>query len=62
MRWFILNNSGCYNCKNRVVGCHSTCEKYEQYKQYLQRIKDKKEEEHKIYANHKRSKVYGRKK
>lgn len=23
--------SGCYNCKERVVGCHANCSKYKEY-------------------------------
>lgn len=23
--------SGCYNCKERVVGCHANCNKYKEY-------------------------------
>lgn len=25
--------SGCYNCKERVVGCHANCKKYKEYKE-----------------------------
>ena len=26
-----MNNSGCYKCENRKVGCHIDCEIYKEY-------------------------------
>lgn len=53
-------NNSCYNCKNRVIGCHSNCETYKEYKSHLDKIKHKKQAEKLKYASHKRrSKVYG---
>lgn len=31
----------CYGCKNRVLGCHSTCEDYKKYKKYIEQLKQK---------------------
>ena len=25
----------CYGCEDRVVGCHSFCDKYKQFREYL---------------------------
>lgn len=33
-----MKNS-CLDCKNRVIGCHSTCYKYKEYKKELEIIK-----------------------
>lgn len=38
-----LVKASCYNCSNRKIGCHSTCEVYFEYKQRLAKIKEKKE-------------------
>ena len=42
-----FNNSGpigttnaCYGCKDRFVGCHATCPKYEAFKKELEEIKE----------------------
>lgn len=29
----------CKNCKNRIVGCHSTCRDYKEFKERLTEIK-----------------------
>lgn len=29
----------CKNCKDRIVGCHSTCRDYKEYKEKLAEIK-----------------------
>jgi hypothetical protein len=35
----------CKDCADRLVGCHSTCEKYKEYKQLLSELpKDKRED------------------
>lgn len=39
-----MNITCCLDCKDRHLGCHSTCEKYKEMKQKLQDIKDKKNE------------------
>lgn len=35
-----MNNSGCYNCKKRFIGCHINCESYEEYKRKKDVIKN----------------------
>lgn len=30
----------CYHCKDRVVGCHATCEMYIKEKEEQQKVKD----------------------
>lgn len=35
-------NSPCKNCKERFVGCHSNCEKYNQFRKDLEEYKAKK--------------------
>ena len=32
--------SPCLNCKDRVVGCHSTCEKYKEFFELNEKRKD----------------------
>lgn len=32
----------CKDCKDRIVGCHSTCEKYISFQNYNNKIKEKK--------------------
>lgn len=34
----------CYNCKDRIVGCHSNCKKYEKYRQKCKHIKNEKDD------------------
>lgn len=31
-----IPNEPCKDCKSRTVGCHSTCEKYEQFKKEME--------------------------
>lgn len=31
----MIIESGCYNCKNREVGCHANCGKYKRYREAL---------------------------
>ena len=38
-----LVKASCYNCSNRKIGCHTTCEIYLEYKQRLAKIKENKE-------------------
>lgn len=38
----------CYHCKDRVVGCHSTCEKYKKFKEELEVVRAEKEKEHQL--------------
>lgn len=52
-------SSGCYDCKERCIGCHSVCPKYAEYKLYLQRIRERKEKERFSFPIVKRRKVYG---
>lgn len=33
--------SGCYNCKERMVGCHSKCTKYKKYREALDVINNR---------------------
>ena len=33
------NNNPCFECKDRVVNCHSTCEKYLKWKQEYEQLK-----------------------
>lgn len=39
-----MAGADCYNCKERKLGCHSTCKSYLEFKQRLAKIKKKKEE------------------
>lgn len=32
-------NAPCMNCNERIIGCHSTCKKYEQFKNESNAIK-----------------------
>lgn len=54
------NTTGCYNCTNRKVGCHSNCKIYEDYKQRQDVINKRKKEikilEMKEYLNRGRRK------
>jgi len=34
-------NKCCLNCQERVLGCHSECEKYAEYKKELAEFKEK---------------------
>lgn len=35
----------CRHCTDRVVGCHSTCEKYKKYKEEMDKIHKEKEKD-----------------
>ena len=49
-----MENTSCYGCKNRYVGCHSTCAIYAKYKATLEKIKLNKQIEYKFYHLQKR--------
>lgn len=36
--------SPCHKCKEREVGCHSTCEKYAEFRQRLDEINERERE------------------
>lgn len=42
-------SSSCINCTERVLGCHSSCERYASYKSKNEQIKSAKA---KLYDNH----------
>lgn len=46
----------CKDCKERAIGCHSTCEKYKKYRTEWEELKKKKAEEKRLWSkrNHKR--------
>lgn len=33
-----MAKNGCYECTERTINCHSTCEKYKKYKEELEKI------------------------
>ena len=35
----------CYNCKDRELGCHSSCNKYSEYRSLTEKARDKQKEE-----------------
>lgn len=37
----MLKTSPCLNCKDRVIGCHSTCKKYKEYFDENEKRKEK---------------------
>ena len=45
--------NACYKCEDRVVGCHSTCEKYKKYKKLMnernQRIRSQRQLEDSLW-------------
>ena len=47
--------NSCYNCRTRIAGCHSTCEKYKTYqeemKAYSNELRRQKQKEHEGTAN-----------
>ena len=43
--------NACYNCTERHVGCHSTCEKYAEYQKELEKGK-------KLYDECRRNDIY----
>lgn len=53
-----MRQSGCLNCKERYLGCHSNCLKYKQYKEELERVKELKEQMKKQYSKFKRKRSY----
>lgn len=34
------NNGCCYECKDRKVGCHGTCEKYKTWRKEFEKQRD----------------------
>ena len=51
-----VKSNGCFNCTERHIGCHGTCEKYKQWKEeYLEQKKVIKTNEikHTSYFYHK---------
>lgn len=42
------DNRCCYNCKDRVVGCHSTCERYAEFKAIQKEFKELKDKDRMI--------------
>lgn len=55
-----MNNAPCKDCPDRLVGCHSTCEKYitfaKEKRQQNEIIKKAKHEESLFYSPHNRYK------
>lgn len=39
-----MNKTACFNCTERTLGCHSTCQKYADYRLVIDKIAAKKEE------------------
>ena len=37
-------NSPCYNCDEKYIGCHDSCEKYREYKSNIDEINQAKRE------------------
>lgn len=31
--------AGCYNCKDRFLGCHAYCDKYKKYRKQIEIVK-----------------------
>lgn len=36
----MVPNSPCYQCADKCIGCHSTCEKYKSFRSNLDEFKD----------------------
>lgn len=41
-----MNYAPCKGCTERVVGCHSNCEKYKEFKDYVAKIRKNEKKEH----------------
>ena len=39
----------CRDCKDRVIGCHSTCDKYLDYTEYLAKVRRGRNREKQFY-------------
>lgn len=44
-------NSPCKDCKDRYLGCHSKCKKYNNFKKELAKYHVKEQEERKLYED-----------
>ena len=45
-------NSPCLDCTDRVLGCHSSCERYREFGQELERVAKQREKYIKLYHKH----------
>ena len=45
-----MGNNSCYGCKERHVGCHSSCPKYKAFKKSLKELKERQKLENINYA------------
>lgn len=50
-------NAPCYNCDERYIGCHDSCEKYREYKSKVGEINQKKRE-HNDFIIYKKCVIY----
>ena len=55
-QWTHKFNPPCHRCKDRILGCHSTCESYKEYRAKIEEVKNKKMDQHDIIIDYHRDK------